>query len=83
MRDCQSNLLTILTKMSKSTKESVDPIETVSKYGTITTMIHISKIYFGAHGNSEYGASIQSKVVRLQFKEISKFIPDFSSDDEE
>jgi hypothetical protein len=83
VRDCRSNLLTILTKMSNSTKESVDPIDTVSKYGAITPMIHISKIYFGAHGNSEYGASIQSKVVRLQFKQISKFIPDFSSDEEE
>jgi hypothetical protein len=82
VRDYQSNLLTILTKMSKSTKESVDFIETVSKYGTITPMIQIVKIYIGAHGNTKYGASIQSKVVRLQFKQISKFIPDFSSDEE-
>jgi hypothetical protein len=83
VRDYQSNLLTILTKISNATKESIDPIETVSKFGTMTPMIHIAKIYFGVHGNSEYGASIQSKVVRLQFKEISKSIPDFSSDDEE
>ena len=83
VRDNQSNLLTILTKISTCTKESLDPTETVSKFGTLTPMIHISKIYFGAHGTSEYGASIQSKVVRLQFTEISKSIPDFSSSDEE
>jgi hypothetical protein len=83
VRDYQSNLLTILTKMSASTKESVDPVETVSKFGTLTPMIQITKIYFGPHGTSEYGASIQSKVVRLQFKEISKSIPDFTSSDEE
>ena len=49
-------------------------------------MIHISKIYFKPHGSSEYGASLQTKVVRLQFKQISNNnIPDFpsSEDDEE
>jgi hypothetical protein len=83
VRDYQSNLLTILTKMSKNTNESIDPIETVSKYGTLTPMIQISKIYYGAHGNSEYGASIQSKVVRIKFIQISTTIPDFTSSDEE
>ena len=83
VKNYQSNLLTILTKMSTYTKESINPLETGSKFGTITPMIHISKIYFGAHGDSEYGASIQSKVVRLKFKEISNSTPDFTSSDEE
>jgi hypothetical protein len=46
-------------------------------------MIHISIIYFGSHGNTEYGASLQTKVVRLQFKQISRSIPDFPSSDED
>ena len=47
----KKTILTTLTKMCRSTKESVYSIKTVSKFGTLTPMIQIAKIYFGAHGN--------------------------------
>ena len=83
IRDSESDVVKILTKMSSTSNEPLNLIDTVSKYGLLTPMIHISKIYFGPHGNSEYGASIQIKVVRLRFSQKTTSVPDFPSSDEE
>ena len=40
-------------------------------------MICIKRIYFGVHGNSNYGASIQIEVPKLLFKHLSSNAPDF------
>jgi hypothetical protein len=82
VRDNQANLLKILTNITDTTSVPIDPITTFSNPGIITPMIHIQKIYFGSHGNTEYGSSVQSRVVRLRFTETSTSIPDFQSDDE-
>ena len=78
----QDNKLQVLTKITDFNSSDIDFGDTISKYGLLVPMIHISKIYFGPHGSSEYGASLQTKVVRFQFKRISDHIPDFPSSDE-
>ena len=79
----QDNKLQVLTKITDFNSSAIDFEDTISKYGLLVPMIHISKIYFGAHGSSEYGASLQTKVVRFKFKRISDPMPDFLSSDED
>ena len=68
IRNHETNLTKFLTKLTDPVaKREIDPKDTISKYGTLTPMIHISKIYYGSHGNSENGASIQGKEVRMKF----------------
>src|SRR6266536_3948298 len=63
-KDYKTNKLTISTKIyDKHSKELLDPIDTVSKLGMLRPMIHIQKIYFSSHGNSEFNTSIQVKLV--------------------
>ena len=83
-RDYESHLVKFLAKLTDPVaKKEIDPQDTISKYGTITPMIHISKIYYGSYGNSEYGASIQSKVVRMKFlANPTSNLPDFPEFDE-
>jgi hypothetical protein len=78
----QTKELAILTPMlDKSTKEVLNPHDVISKPGLITPMIHIKRIYFGAHGNTNYGASIQIEVSKLLFKHLSSNVPDFPVED--
>ena len=73
---------TIETKMyDLNSKQLIDPIDTISKFGSIKPMIHISNIYFGTHGNTNYRASIQIKVVKTYFQQISSELPDFPDEE--
>ena len=77
-----TNELAILTTMiDKRTKEEINPHDTISKPGLLAPMICIKKIYFGSHGNTNYGASIQIEVSKLLFKHLSSNIPDFPNED--
>ena len=77
-----TNELAILTTMiDKRTKEELNPHDIISKPGLLTPMIRIMRIYFGAHGNTNYGASIQIEVPKLLFKHLSSNVPDFPDED--
>ena len=71
----------LTTILEKSTKEVLNPHDIISKPGLLTPMIRIMKIYFGAHGNTNCGASIQSEVPKLLFKHLSSNVPDFPDED--
>jgi len=53
-------------------------LDIVSKYGSLTPMVHLRSIYFGAHGNTEYNASLQINIVKAIFQEKQSSIPDFA-----
>ncbi len=83
-KDHKTNKLTISTKIyDQKSKELIDPIDVVSKLGMLRPMVHIKKIYFGSHGNSGYNASIQVKLVKAYFQQMSSDLPDFPSSDDE
>ena len=63
--------------LDKSTKEVINPHDVISKPGLLTPIIRIMRIYFGAHGNRNYGASIQIEAPKLLFKHLSSNVPDF------
>jgi len=42
-------------------------------------MVHLRSIYFGAHGNTEYNASLQINIVKAIFQEKQSSIPYFAS----
>ena len=67
--------------LDKSTKEVLNSQNVISKPGLLTPMICIKRIYFGAHGNTNYGASIQIEVSKLLFKHLSSNVPDFPDED--
>ncbi len=77
-KDCKI----IETKMyDLNSKQLIDPNTTISKFGLIKPMIHMSNIYFGSHGNSGYNASIQVKLVKAYFEEKSHELPDFPDEE--
>ena len=77
-KDCKI----IETKMyDPNSKQLIDPIDTISKFGLIKPMIHMSNIYFGSHGNSGYSASVQVKLVKAYFQQISSELPDFPDEE--
>ncbi len=81
-KDHKTNKLTISTKIyDQKSKQLIDPIDAVSKLGLIRPMVHIHKIYFGSHGNSEYNASVQVKLVKAYFEEKSHELPDFRDEE--
>jgi len=74
--------LIIETKMyDLNSKQLIDPIDTISKFGLIKPMIHMSNIYFGSHGNSGYSASVQVKLVKAYFEEKSHELPEFPDEE--
>jgi len=81
------NGIDIATQFYSNNKqtESLDGLDTVSKYGTLTPMIHIRSIYHGAHGSTDYNASIQTFIAKAIFKEKPSSTPDLivEDDDEE
>ena len=46
-------------------------------------MIHIRRIYFGAHGSSDYNTSVQINVAKAIFQTERDIIPDIILDDSE
>ena len=70
-------LVILTTILDKSTKEVLNSHDIISKPGLLTPMICIKRIYFGAHGNTNYGASIQIEVSKLLFKHLSSNVLDF------
>ena len=73
----KETLVILTTVLDKSTKEVINPHDIISKPGLLTPMIRILRIYFGAHGNTNYGASIQIEVPKLLFKHLSSNVPNF------
>src|SRR6266536_4584950 len=81
-KDHKTNKLTISTKIyDQKSKQLIDPFDVVSRLGLIRPMIYVQKIYFGSHGNSGYNASIQVRLVKANFQQISSELPDFPLSD--
>src|SRR6266536_2544969 len=81
-KDYKTNKLTISTQMyDQKSKELIDPFDVVSKLGMLRPMVHVHKIYFGSHEKSGYNASIQVKLVKAYFQQISSELPDFPLSD--
>jgi hypothetical protein len=74
-------LVIMTTMLDKCTKEVLNPHDVISKPGLLTPMICIKRIYFGAHGNTNYGASIQIEVPKLLFKHLFNNVPDFPDEE--
>lgn len=68
---------------NKECTKSINALDIVSKYGSMTPMIYLRSIYFGGHGSSEYSANFQINVVKAIFNELQSYIPDFNIDEEE
>src|SRR5271163_3520515 len=79
------NIATEFYSDKKCTK-SIDGLDLVRKFGSLTPMLHLKFIYFGAHGTSEYNASLQMYISKALFiKKPRLIIPEltWSDDDEE
>src|SRR5271163_377730 len=59
---------------NKKCTESIDGLDLVGKFGSLTPMLHLKSIYFGAHGTSEYNASFQIYISKALFIEKQRFI---------
>ena len=66
---------------NKKCTQSINGLDLVFKYGSVTPMLYLRSIYFGAHGSSEYNASFQIYIVKDIFEEKQSSIPDFKFDD--
>ena len=67
----------------KMCRKSINGLDLVSKFGTLTPMIHLRSIYFGAHGTLEYNASFQLNIVKAVFQEKLSSLPNFTFEEEE
>ena len=65
----------------KKCTKSINGLDLVSKYGSVTPMLHLRSIYFGAHGSSDYNASFQIYIVKAIFEEKQSLTPNFKFDD--
>jgi len=67
---------------NKKQTETINGLDIVHQYGSVTPMIHIRNIYHGNHGSTDYNPSIQINIVKALFKEKPFLIPDFIFDEE-
>ena len=67
----------------KKCTKSIYGLDIISKFGDLTSLIHLWSIYHGAHGTSEYNSSFQINVAKVIFQQRASNIPDIILDTSE
>ena len=67
----------------KNCTKANDVLDIIANYGILTPMIHVRSTYYGAHGSSDYNASLQINVAKAIFEEKRDAILGFILDDSE